>query len=152
MFLLSILSSIMGKLTSRSITTNSIFPKRFTFFSSVSFFGQVGSSTKFMKSMSKLAFISIGAETHFWEILAHLSFVFTNVCFVSVRMIKICWAIIVSRITFGNFLNCNGISKGLLVLYTSHFKNYKYFRSKGFKYFIYTFIKSVNSIHFFSQK
>ena len=70
----------MGKLATKTITANSLFPKRFTLLSSVGFLGTLHSVRDLMGPVSKLTFIAVWAEPHFRIVLTHFSFEFADVC------------------------------------------------------------------------
>ena len=117
---LLIVDFVVRELASKAITADSMFPKRFAFFCSISPFGFIAFGSQLMVTMCKLAFVPIWTEPHLWEVFAYLGFIFANVCLRYAAGIPFLAALIVSRLCFGGFIT---ILIAISCFY-AHFKNY----------------------------
>jgi hypothetical protein len=95
---------IVQKLASKTVTTCSFFPKRFTFPCSISFFRVFGRSNKFMWAMSELTFSSVRTKAHFGIIFTHLGFELNEICFVCYWPMWLTGTFIIGWFSFGGFI------------------------------------------------
>ena len=124
----------MRELAAKSITTNSFLPERSALSGSIALFRNLYSFGELVRTMSKLALVSVRAEAHLREIFAHFSLIFADVRFDNPMRGPFLAGFVISG--FGLAQLGNLVVDGVIQLEAHPFdNNYRMDSSKEFKYY-----------------